>query len=274
MPHEADVVSFSEAPLDRLDQHHLGREVLQRRTRQWRCLCIDQQTATLQRSAKQVGVQFDVVFEIILLFPLLDLVQRRLCDVDVTTFDQLRHLPVEEGQQQGADVRAVHIRVGHDDNAVIPQFVGIEFLPTDPATHRGDQRAHLDRGQHLVETGLLDVQNLALQREDRLGTSISALFRGATGGITLDQVEFRERRILFLTVGQFARQSGHIEHAFATRHFSRLARRFARARGLDHLPGDRLGLCRILCKEIVQVLDQKRLDHAFHLRRNEFVLGL
>ena len=64
-------------------------------------------------------VFFQFVFEIALLFAVFGFVQRRLGDVDVAAFDQLGHLAVEEGQEQGADVRTVHIGIGHDDDAVV-----------------------------------------------------------------------------------------------------------------------------------------------------------
>ena len=41
------------------------------------------------------------VFQVLLVFAVLDLVERRLGDVDVAALDQFRHLAVEEGQQQG-----------------------------------------------------------------------------------------------------------------------------------------------------------------------------
>jgi hypothetical protein len=58
----------------------------------------------------------------------LDLVQRRLGDVDVAALHQLGHLAVEEGQQQRADVRAVHVGVGHDDDAVVAQLGDVEVV--------------------------------------------------------------------------------------------------------------------------------------------------
>src|SRR2546426_2369235 len=42
---------------------------------------------------------------------------------DVARVDELLHLPVEEREQQGADVGAVHVGVGHDDHFVIAGFV-------------------------------------------------------------------------------------------------------------------------------------------------------
>ena len=52
------------------------------------------------------------VLEVLLVLAVLHLVQRGLGDVDVAALHQLRHLAVEEGQQQGADVSAVHVGVG------------------------------------------------------------------------------------------------------------------------------------------------------------------
>src|SRR3546814_3355642 len=56
--------------------------------------------------------------------------------------------------------------------------------------------------QHPVETGALHVQDLALQRQDRLGLAITALLGRAACGIALHQEEFAFRRIAFLTIGQ------------------------------------------------------------------------
>ena len=59
-------------------------------------------------------------------------------DEHVAVLDQRRHLPIEEREQQRADVRTVDIRVGHDDDAVVAQFAEIEFFGPDTATQRGD----------------------------------------------------------------------------------------------------------------------------------------
>ena len=55
-------------------------------------------------------------------------VEGRLGNVDVAALYQVGHLAVEEGEQQGADVRAVYVRVGHDDDAVVAQFFGVEVV--------------------------------------------------------------------------------------------------------------------------------------------------
>ena len=75
---------------------------------------------------------------------MLDLVERRLGNVDVTTLNQLRHLAEEEGQQQGSNVGAVHVRVSHDDDAVVAELVWVEVVGAtglaDARAQSGDQR--------------------------------------------------------------------------------------------------------------------------------------
>ena len=84
--------------------------------------------ASFSATLQQVGVELDAVLQVLLVLAVLDLVQRRLRDVDVAALDQLGHLAVEERQQQRADVRAVDVGVGHDDDAVVAQLVGVEVL--------------------------------------------------------------------------------------------------------------------------------------------------
>ena len=57
-----------------------------------------------------------------------DFVERRLRDVDMAHFDEFMHLPVEERQQQRADVRAVDVGVGHDDDLVVAKLVELELI--------------------------------------------------------------------------------------------------------------------------------------------------
>jgi hypothetical protein len=73
----------------------------------------------------------------------LDLVQRRLRDVDVAALDQLGHLAVEEREQQRADVAAVDVGVGHDDDAVVAQLGDVVVGLADAGAQRGDQRGDL-----------------------------------------------------------------------------------------------------------------------------------
>ena len=46
----------------------------------------------------------------------------------MAALNQVGHLTVEEGEQQSANVRAVDVGVGHDDDAVVAQFVDVEVV--------------------------------------------------------------------------------------------------------------------------------------------------
>jgi hypothetical protein len=93
---------------------------------------------------------------------------------------------------------------------------------------------------------LLDVEDLAAQRQDRLELAVAALLGAAAGGVTLDDVDLAQRRVLLLAVGQLAGQAHAVEHASCARHLARLARGLAGARGLDDLAADDLGVDRVL----------------------------
>ena len=96
------------------------------------------------------------VFEVLLFFAGFDFVKGRLRDVNVAAFNQLGHLTVEQREQQCADVSAVDVRVGHDDDAVVTQFVRVEIIGPafaiartdlpDTRTQRRDQREDLVAG--------------------------------------------------------------------------------------------------------------------------------
>jgi hypothetical protein len=66
-------------------------------------------------------------------------------------------------------------RVGHDDDPVVAHLIRIEIFGANAAPERRDHGLDLVAAQHLVEAGFLDVQNLALQRQNRLEPSIAPL---------------------------------------------------------------------------------------------------
>ncbi len=214
----------------------------------------------------------------------LDLVQRRLGDVDVAALDQVRHLAVEEGQQQGADVGAVHVRVGHDDDAVVAQLVGVEIVAAalarfgrglaDAGAQGRDQGDDFVAGQQLFVAGLFHVQDLAAQRQDGLELAVATLLGGAAGGVTLDDVDLAQRRVLFLAVGQLAGQAHAVEHALAARHLAGLARGFAGTRGIDDLAAQDLGVVGLFLQVVGQRLGDDVLHGRAHFAGDQLVLGL
>jgi hypothetical protein len=57
------------------------------------------------------------------------------------------------------------------------------------------------------EARFLYVKDFTLQRQDRLILTVTALLRRTARGVPFHQVEFRQRRVAFLAVSQFARQA-------------------------------------------------------------------
>ncbi|CSB00207.1 Uncharacterised protein [Vibrio cholerae] len=89
------------------------------------------QLCTIHRQCHLVLVHRLFIFDVLLLFAFLHFIQWWLSNVDVTTLNQLRHLAVEKGQQQSTNVRAVDVRIGHDDDVVITQFIWVVLITAD-----------------------------------------------------------------------------------------------------------------------------------------------
>src|SRR5207247_2570382 len=105
-------------------------------------------------------LELGLLLEVELLVAELHPVERRHGDVDMTGFDQLGHLPVEEGEDQRADVRAVDVGVRHDDDAVVADAGDVELV-ADPGADRGDHRLDLVVRENLVDPVLLAVDDLS-----------------------------------------------------------------------------------------------------------------
>ena len=109
--------------------------------------CPSTQDGVLEAGVDQVVLERALVLEVGLRLAARDLVERRLGDVEVALLDQLRHLPVEERQQQRADVGAVDVGVRHDDDLVVAQLFEVEVVAADAGAERGDERADLLAGR-------------------------------------------------------------------------------------------------------------------------------
>ena len=168
------------------------------------------------------------------------LVERRLGDEHVALLHQLHHLPVEERQQQRADVGAVDVGVGHDDDLVVAQLRDIEVV-ADAGAERGDDVGHLLGRQHLVDARALDVEDLAADRQHGLELALAALLGGAAGRVAFDDEKLGVGRVAVLALGETARKPQVVERALTPRQLARLARRLAGERRLDDLADDGLG---------------------------------
>ena len=59
----------------------------------------------------------------------------------MAAFNDGWHLAVEKRQQQSADMGAIDVGVGHQDDFVIAQFFNVEFFPANAGTQSRDQSA-------------------------------------------------------------------------------------------------------------------------------------
>ena len=126
-------------------------------------------------------------------------IQRRLGKVDIAGLDQRLHEAEKQRQQQGPDVHAVDIGVGHQHDLVIARLLDVEVL-ADPGAEGRDQRLDLGVGEDLVDPGLLDVEDLAADGQDRLVVGVAPAHGRAAGGVPLDDEDLGDRRVLGLAV--------------------------------------------------------------------------
>src|SRR4029453_8320304 len=120
-----------------------------------------------------------------------------------------------EREQQRADVAAVDVGVGEDDDLVIAGLERVE-LEADAATDGGDQRLDLGVAQHLVDAGPLDVEDLAPDGQDRLDTGSAGAHGGAPGRIALDDEQLTLVGIAAVAVLELVGHAGTIERGLTT----------------------------------------------------------
>ena len=75
----------------------------------------------------------------------------------MAAIDQLFHVAEEKSEQQGANVAAVHVGVGHQNNFVIAQFGGVKIVLADAGAESGDDCADFFVAEHFVVAGFFDV---------------------------------------------------------------------------------------------------------------------
>src|SRR4051812_40596658 len=113
-------------------------------------------------------------------------------------------------------MRAIHVGVGHENDLVIADALDGELF-LDAGADGGDDRPDLFVGEHLVDARLLDVDDLAAQRKNRLECAITALLRRAAGAVTFDEIDLAESGIAERTVGELAGKIADIERRLLSR---------------------------------------------------------
>ena len=91
---------------------------------------------------------------------------------------------------------SVDVGIGHDDYLMISQLVQVEVL-SDTAAESCDHVLDFIGTEYLVKSGFFNVQDLTSQRKDGLTFTVTSVLGGTACGISLDQENLREFRILF-----------------------------------------------------------------------------
>ena len=201
-------------------------------------------------------------------------IERRLGQIEMAALDQLGQLAEEEGHQQRGDVGAVDIGVGHDDDLVVAQIVRAPVL-AGAAAEGGDQVGQLLVAGELVGGGRGDVEDLAAQRQHRLGLAVARLLGRAAGRIALDDEDLGALARVAGAVGELAGQAQLAGRGLAADllacAFVRAIRSSARLRQMLEHGGRRGGMAAE--PELEPVLDRV-LDQPGRLGRDQPLLGL
>src|SRR5579862_5326441 len=200
-------------------------------------------------------------------------VQRRLGHVDESAFDERLHVPEEEGEQQRPDVAPVDVGVVEHDDLVVADLRDVEVL-AEAAADRCDQRLDLRVLQHLVDPGPLDVQDLAPDREDRLGSRVPRVLRRATRRVALHDEELALPAVARRTVDELPRQPRAVEPGLAPRQVTRLLGGDAGPLGEERLLHDLVRLGRVLLEPLGELLVGGALDERPDRDVAELRLGL
>ena len=165
---------------------------------------------------------------------------------------------------------------------MVAQLCGVEIILAYAGAERSDDGANFFVAEHLVVPRLFDVQDFALEGQDRLIAAVAPALGRAAGGFSLDDEDLAARGIAFLAIGQLPREAAGVERGLAAGELAGLAGRLARAGGVNALAnyfsGDRGVLVEILAElfiderfdEALDVTVELALGLAFELRLREF----
>ena len=179
---------------------------------------------------------------------------------------------------------SVDIGIGHDDDLVVAElvdvcFLGIHFLLTfllyaEAYAEGLDDVVHFLAFESLVPHGLFDVEDFSAQGENGLCGTATALFGRTSGGVSLDEEEFRLFGHLALAVGKFSGKSASAHRAAALYGFACLAGGNACRGGKNHLVYNDACLAGVFLKVIAEGFTDGGIHNTHHFGVAKFGLGL
>ncbi len=144
----------------------------------------------------------------------------------------------------------------------------------DAGAEGGDHGPDLLVLEDLVEAGLLDVEDLAPERQDGLEAAVAALLGRAAGRVALDDEDLGQWPGRVLAVGELAGEATSTRARPCAGSAPGLAGGLAGPGGVDGLLDDLLGDRRVLLEVGRELLVDDGLDDALDLGVAELGLGL
>ena len=202
-----------------------------------------------------------------------ELVKRRHSRIYIAVLNERAHVAEEEGQQQRADMAAVHIGIGHDDDLVIAELFDIELIP-DAGAEGHDEGIELVVAVDLVGARLFDIEHFAPHGEDGLEAGVAALDGGACGGIALDDVDLAEAGVALVAVLELVRHLPGLKPGLAADGISCLSCRLAGTVCHEGLVEDGLGDLGVLLKIGGELVVDQIVHQGADIGVAELLLGL
>ena len=117
-------------------------------------------------------------------------------------------------------MEAVNICICHDNDFMVTYLFKIKLFSPNTCSHCSDHGFYFFMGKHLIKTGLFHIQYFTFERQNSLVFAVTPLLCRASCRITLNQKQFTQCRIRFLTVSQFSWKSTELKYIFSAGNFS------------------------------------------------------
>ena len=171
-------------------------------------------------------------------------------------------------------MRAVDVGICHEHDLVVAELFEVAFVVADAASDGGDQRLDLLVLEDAVRARLFHVQELASDRDDRLVLAVAAALGGTACGLTFDDEEFADLRVVGFAVGELAGEGEPFEGALALDFLAGAARGFTGAGRHDRLLDDLAGDVRVFLEEGGEAFADDGVHDALDFAVAELGLGL
>ncbi len=160
---------------------------------------------------------------------------------------------------------------------MIADFVDVEraflFAVADSRADRGDHRLDFLVLKRAVKAGFLDVDQLSTEGQNRLGPTVAALFGGATGGVTFDNIKLGFRRVAFGAIGEFPGKPTAGQGGFPNG-FASFSRGFAGTSRVEGFFDDPFRKRRIFVEKLHQTFVNDGGNDPFDLGVDELIFRL